>query len=176
MLGRRCPVRQPGSVSRIVLGALAILSANALASAAPAPAKAPAKTNDRWIGTWATAAERPVPAHPDTFHDQTLRLIVRVSAGGAKVRVRISNTFGDAPLVLGAAHAARRTAGAAIDPTSDRRLTFAGQASVSIAPHATIVSDPVELDVPPLSDLAISLFLPETTVATTEHVLAKQTS
>jgi lysophospholipase L1-like esterase len=38
------------------------------------------------------------------------------------------------------------------------------------------VSDPVDLDVPALSDLAISLFLPETTVATTSHILALQTS
>jgi lysophospholipase L1-like esterase len=39
-----------------------------------------------------------------------------------------------------------------------------------------VVSDPVDLDVPALSDLAISLFFPNTTVATTLHILALQTS
>jgi hypothetical protein len=39
-----------------------------------------------------------------------------------------------------------------------------------------VVSDPVGLEVPALSDLAISLFLPETTEVETAHVLAKQTS
>ena len=144
-------------------------------SARPAAAAAP-KSDLQWIGTWAAAAERPVPSHPDTFRNQTLRLIVHASAGGARVRVRISNAFGAEPLAVGAAHIARRTVGAAIDPGSDRRLTFSGQASATIAPHATAVSDAVELEIPALSDLAISLFLPEATVATTEHVLAKQTS
>jgi lysophospholipase L1-like esterase len=39
-----------------------------------------------------------------------------------------------------------------------------------------VVSDPVELDVPALSDLAISLFLPQRTKAKTSHSMAKQTS
>ena len=150
--------------------------AGSIALAGPAPSKPSATEREHWIGTWATAAQRPVPSHPDTFRNQTLRLIARTSAGGKRVRVRISNMFGDQPLLIAAAHVARRAAGAAIDPKSDRKLTFRGQASATIAAHATATSDPVDLDVPALSDLAISLFLPDTTVATTAHVLAKQTS
>src|SRR5262249_14236440 len=130
----------------------------------------------QWIGTWATAPQRAVPGRPQTFRNQSLRLIAHISAGGTKVRIKLSNALGDQPLLIGGAHIARRAAGADIDPTSDRKLTFRGQAGASIALGAMLVSDPVALDAPALSDLAISLFLPESTNATTSHALALQTN
>lgn len=129
-----------------------------------------------WIGTWATAPQSPEPGHVKSFRRQTLRLIVHISTGGARVRIKISNTFGDHSLLIGGAHIARRTEGADIDPTSDRALTFEGKSSTTIATGSMIVSDPVALEVPALSDLAVSLFLPESTEAKTLHVLALQTS
>ena len=130
----------------------------------------------QWIGTWATAPQPAVPERRQTFRNQTLRLIVHASAGGTKVRIRLSNIFGDQPLLIGAAHIARRAAGADIDPASDRTLKFHGHRSTRIAARSMVVSDPVELDVPALSDLAVSVFLPQATVATTSHSLALQTS
>ena len=129
-----------------------------------------------WIGTWATAAQPFIPKSLQTYRNQTLRLIVHTSAGGHKVRIKVSNTYGDKPLVIGAAHIARRASAADIDPASDRTLKFQSHTSVTIPAGAIVVSDPVELDVPALSDLAISLFLPESTEAKTVHSLAKQTS
>jgi len=129
-----------------------------------------------WIGTWATAAQPFVPKSLQTYHNQTLRLIVHTSAGGHKVRIKLSNAYGDKPLLIGAAHIARRASAADIDPASDRTLKFQSHASVTIPAGAMAVSDPVELDVPALSDVAISLFLPESTEAKTVHSLAKQTS
>lgn len=130
----------------------------------------------RWIGTWATAPQPALPGALERFESQTVRLIVHVSAGGVKIRIRISNTYGDARLIIGGARVARRTAGSDIDPTSDRRLTFQGSSSTTIPSHTTMVSDPVALDTPALSDLTISLFLPGSTAATTSHALALQTS
>ena len=129
-----------------------------------------------WVGTWATAPQAAVRGHVTTFHNQTLRLIVHVSAGGRKARVRISNTFGDQPLVIGSAHLARRATGADIEPASDRTLKFRGETSTTIAARSMVFSDPVDLSVPALSDLAISLFLPRHAKATTAHLLALQTS
>src|SRR5262249_12588361 len=129
-----------------------------------------------WIGTWATAPQASIPGNVQTFRNQTLRLIVHTSAGGKKARVKISNTFGDQPLLIGGAHLSPRTTRADIDLASDRTLTFGGHASTKIAVGSMVVSDPVELEVPALSDLAISLFFPETAVATTSHSLAKQTN
>ena len=131
---------------------------------------------NNWIGTWAAAPQAAVQGRVETFHNQTLRLIVHTSAGGKKVRIKISNTFGDQPLLIGAARIARRAAEADIDPASDRALKFHGNASTTIAPHSMVVSDPVNLEVPALSDLAISLFFPETAALTTAHILALQTN
>jgi lysophospholipase L1-like esterase len=138
-----------------------------------------AKVNWRdteWIGTWATSAQPFLPGALETYQNQTLRLIVHTSAGGAHVRIKISNTYGDTPLFIGGAHIGRRSAGADIDPTSDRPLTFGSHSSIAVPAHAVAESDPVNLNVRPLSDLAISLFLPKATKATTSHALALQTS
>jgi lysophospholipase L1-like esterase len=135
-----------------------------------------AGAQNAWIGTWATAPQPPQPGTPQTFRNQSLRLIVHTSAGGSKIRIKISNTFGDHPLLIGSAHLARRTAAADIDPASDRALMFQGQPSTTVPAGSIVVSDPVELNVPALVDLAISLFLPKPTEATTSHVLAMQTS
>jgi len=159
-------------------GRMLIVAAVVIAAAGPSRA-AEAKLNASgqvWIGTWATAAQPAMPGALLSFHNQTLRLIVHTSASGTKARIKISNTYGDRPLVIGGAHIARRTDGADIDPASDRTLKFGGQATTSVPARSMVVSDPVDLDVPPLSDLAISLFLPEATNATTNHILAKQTS
>jgi lysophospholipase L1-like esterase len=135
-----------------------------------------ADDDKQWIGTWATAAQPSVPSSLQTFRNQSLRLIVHTSASGTKVRIKISNTYGDRPLFVGAAHIARRTTEAEIDPPSDRTLKFHGKLSATVAAGSGVVSDPVELDVPALSDLAISLFLPQPTEAKTSHSMAKQTS
>src|SRR5689334_142278 len=87
---------------------------------------------ENWIGAWATAPQHWTPGRLQSFHNQTVRLIVHTTAGGAKVRIRISNAFGDQPLRVGAAHIARRASGADIDPASDRRLTFGGQGAVTV--------------------------------------------
>lgn len=129
-----------------------------------------------WIGTWAAAPQRPVQERVQSFRNQTLRLIVHTSAGGKTVRIKISNVFGDQPLIIGSAHIARRTDVANINPSSDRIVKFDKQSSVTIPAGSLTSSDPVDLDVPPLSDLAISLFLPGPTTATTLHILAQQTN
>jgi len=137
----------------------------------------PNSNDPHWIGTWATAPQPAVSAgDAQVFKNQTLRLIVHTSAGGTRVRIRISNIFGDKPVPIGSAHIARRASGADIDPASDQMLSFGGQRSFSVPAHSATVSDPVNVAVPPLSDLAISLFLPETVAATTSHSLAKQTN
>src|SRR5262249_27371324 len=63
---------------------------------------------ESWIGSWGAAPQPAIPAALEVFHDETLRLIVHVSAGGKTLRVRLSNLYGDTPLRIGAAHVARR--------------------------------------------------------------------
>jgi len=134
------------------------------------------RDGEQWIGTGATAPQPFIPGSLQTFRNQSLRLIVHTSAGGTKVRIKISNTYGDGSLLIGGAHIARRSAAAEIDPRSDRMLKFQKKSSTTVAAGSMVVSDPVEMDVPALSDLAVSLFLPQRTEAKTSHSMAKQTS
>lgn len=165
-----------------------VLSALVLAGALGAPSAqgqpAPGSPNERWVTTWATAQEfaptrlpfggdRPLPPPlarvPATLKDQTVRMAARASLGGRRVRIRLANALEKAPLRVGAAHIALRTGGAAITPASDRALTFGGRASTLVPPGTVVVSDPVDLVVAPLADLAVSLYLPEDTGPPTIH-------
>ena len=97
---------------------------------------------------------------PFTISNQTLRQVVRVSVGGSRVRVVLSNAFGTAPIQIGAAHVALREKDSAVIASSTRPLTFGGSATGTILAGATLVSDPVDLAVAPVSDLVVDLFLP----------------
>jgi lysophospholipase L1-like esterase len=153
--------------------ALVLLVACQLVGIASADAARPAPD---WISTWIAAPQPPLPSSVDHYRAQSLRLIVHVSAGGSQVRIRLSNLYGNAPLTIGAAHIARRTSGADIDPAHDRALTFGGRTSVVVPAHATVLSDPAHLEIPALADLSVSLYLPKGVAATTVHILAQQTS
>jgi lysophospholipase L1-like esterase len=114
--------------------------------------------NSKWVGTWAAA---PAPAEGVVgFNNHTLRMNPRISLGGERLRVRISNAYGAQKLTIGAARIALRDAGPAIVPGSDRKLTFSGDDSATIAAGAVLFSDPVELNAPALADLAVSIYLP----------------
>jgi lysophospholipase L1-like esterase len=138
---------------------------------------------ERWVGTWATAMHAPsagfgeeFPSQFFEFDKQTVRQIVRTSIGGDQVRVRLANTFGAVPLVIGAARLALRDSGERINPASDQVLTFSGSPSIAIPPGAIVISDPVALTVPALSELAVSIYFPEPTTSTTVHAFAFQTN
>lgn len=134
-----------------------------------------AAADARWIGTWAAAPQAAFPGPPARLDDRTLRLVVHASVGGARVRVRLSNTYGPGPLRIAAAHVALRAQGADLVAGSDRALRFGGAAGVVLAPGASVTSDPVALDVPALADLAVSLHLAGRARAGTTHALAQQT-
>jgi lysophospholipase L1-like esterase len=111
-----------------------------------------------WAGTWTVA---PAPAEGVAFNNITLRMNGRISLGGKVLRVRLSNAHGTRPLTIGAAHIGLRAGGPAIMPESDRVLTFGGERSAVIATGSLLISDPVELAVPPLGDVAITVHLPD---------------
>src|ERR1700752_1141257 len=114
--------------------------------------------SQHWVGTWTTS---PAPAETGAFNNQTLRMTMRASLGGNTVRVRISNAYGQRPLEIGGAHIALRDMGPGIVAGSDRQLSFGGAAAATIAAGGVLFSDPVALDLPPLADLAVSLYLPD---------------
>ena len=130
--------------------------------------------------TWAASptTQEPFPTSPaptpPTFSAQTLRQIVHTSIGGSQVRVRLSNTFGTGPLVVGATHIGLSASAAAVVAGSDQALTFGGLPRVTVAPGAVALSDPLDFAVPALGDLTISIYLPDSTAGTTLHAIAEQ--
>jgi lysophospholipase L1-like esterase len=152
------------------------------------PTLAQQKGPELWVSTWATAVvgrpqslppssaqaapppgsqtqgqAAPPPAAFIHFNNQTLRQVVRTSIGGPRVRAVLSNAFGTTPLAIGAAHIALRGTDAAIVPASGRTLTFSGRPAIGISAGAVVFSDPVDLAVPPMADLAIDVYLPGNT-------------
>jgi lysophospholipase L1-like esterase len=111
-----------------------------------------------------------------SFENQTVRQIVYISAGGARVRVKLSNEYGVGALIIGSAHIAVQSTGASIVPESDRTLSFAGQSSVVIPQGSVALSDPVNLSVPSNTSLVISLYVPQNTGLATYHQNATQTA
>lgn len=125
-----------------------------------------------WIGTWTSnAVESDAP-----FENETLRQIVYVSIGGEQVRVRLSNLFGTAPLVIDAASIGLHAGGSEVKPGTLRELTFGGEAAVTIAVGARVLSDAVDLAVDDASSLAVSLYVAGNSGPATKHTQAHQTN
>jgi lysophospholipase L1-like esterase len=103
-------------------------------------------------------------------------MIAKASLGGKRVRVEFSNAFGTTPLMIGAAHIALHGTGSAIIAGSDHPLNFNGRPNCAIPPGALMYSDPVDLDVPKLADLAVSIFVPGDTGPASAHSLGLHTT
>lgn len=140
--------------------------------------KAVAAPPDHWVGTWATSpVALPNPDAKFGTSDTTYREIVHISLGGPRVRIILSNEFGLDPLTIGGANVGLRTTGSEIDLASASAITFSGHPSITIPPGALAVSDPVNINVPAFSDLAVSLFIPAQAMRqVTHHSFADQTS
>jgi lysophospholipase L1-like esterase len=150
-----------------------------LAVAALAAIAAPGRAE--WVASWGSAQMRADGdnALPDAaLADATLRQVARLTLGGKTLRIRISNSFGTAPLTIAAAHIARSAdkASARIVPGTDRALTFDGRAGVTIPAGADYLSDPIAFDAPALASVTVSLHLPAAPAGQTSHPGARATS
>ena len=142
----------------IVSGALLVVAA-----ATVAPPAAVAATP--WTGTWSVSPQ----SGGMSFNQQTLRQIVHTSIGGTSARVEVSNAFGSTPLTIADVHVAQRSSGSTITNGTDHPVTFGGQPTTTIPAGGLAVSDPVAFAVSALSDVAISMYLPQPTGASTFH-------
>jgi lysophospholipase L1-like esterase len=134
-----------------------------------------------WIVSWAASQQIPEPNNAlpsDDLRDATVRQIVHLSAGGSALRVHVSNAFGTAVLHFSSIHIAHPVtpASAAIDPATDRALTFAGSQALTIPPEAEYISDPVEYPVRALSDVAVTFYLEVPPASQTGHPGSRATS
>lgn len=114
----------------------------------------------RWVGTWMAAPQRTEPANlppPPGLAGNGLRQFLRVSLGGNRLQVRLSNEFGDAPMVLSSARIALAASIGVVRPETERTLNFGGAPGVTIPTGCPIVSDPLDFALPPRADVAITL-------------------
>jgi len=132
-----------------------------------------------WVGSWGSAPLPPSPGFgpgPGTpsFADVTIRETVRLSAGGRRLRIRFTNVYGTKPLRIGAASVALVAANGTVVAATRHAVLFGGRADAIIPAASPYLSDPVDLAVPPLATLSVSLYLPAETGPCTCHAVAME--
>lgn len=155
--------RYLGRLGLLVLAGLAVAGVVSLglASASQAQVSSSHSNGAQWISTWGAS---PVDMGNHDYTG-TIRNIVFTSVGGDTLRVRLTNTFGDQPLQIGDAYIGVSEPDGSIEGPNVP-LTFSGSRSITIPQGAEVLSDPISLSVPALSDLAVSLYIPQATEQT----------
>jgi lysophospholipase L1-like esterase len=130
---------------------------------------------DAWIATWASSPQ-PVDAGPKEpllgIENQTVRERVRVSVGGERIRIRFSNEYGSAPLVIGSAAVGVPVDLASVKAGSVQAVTFGGSKETTIAAGAAVLSDAVAFRVPVGGEISVSIYFPKRVVTPTLHAMA----
>jgi len=157
-----------------------MLAAAMLATAAgPTIAQGKAPPAARPSGNWATSWGTALAQAGAGLDNNTIRQVLRLSKGGERFRIRISNVLGTQPLRIGAVTIARplltergQALVGAVDAATNVPVTFNGQAQIEIAPGMSAASDPVAFPNSSLSDVTVSLFVASGPVARHAYSLA----
>ena len=162
--------RPARSIRRLVVVSV-ILSAASLA----------VQAKQNWVGSWAASQQLVEPDNSisaEDLTDTTVRQIVRLTIGGAELRLHLSNRYGSAPLHIASVHIARPVSSdsSRISLGSDQALAFSGRRDVTIPAGADYLFDPVKYPVAPLSDLAITIHLEAVPTDQTGHPGSRATS
>jgi lysophospholipase L1-like esterase len=157
-----------------------IVTAILAGAVTPVSAQPAGKGRTGWVGAWAAAMQRPSAETfegptwaAEGFVGETVRQVVRVTAGGASVRIRLSNLYGRTPLRLAGATIGKAGAGASVRPGTLRPLRFDRSASAVVAPGSELVSDALRLKTAPLERLSVTLYFAQPTGPATFHAFAK---
>lgn len=143
---------------------------------------------EHWVATWAASQQlyrAPAPARPNpprppnppdparrfgipaplaSVSNQTIHMTVRTSIGGNRARVRLESALGSGTVVFGSA------------AIGEHALTFGGKPGATLYAGATLVSDPVEIRIAPLSHVEVSLYVPGEARLPTSHTFALHTT
>jgi lysophospholipase L1-like esterase len=134
-----------------------------------------------WVGTWAAAQQTPEPENALSsadLTDATVRQIFHLSTGGMTLRLHLSNAFGTEPLHFTSVHIAcpLSASSAAIEPESDRALSFSGRGDVIVPAGAEYISDAIDYPVTAGSNLAVTFHLDVPPAGQTGHPGSRETS
>lgn len=115
-----------------------------------------------WIVGWMSAPSwRPAKPRPDesvAYSNQSVRQDVRLLAAADHIRLRLSNELGEAPVEIGHVQVARIGPQDALEAPIVVR--FDGNENITLQPGEARLSDPVALQTPAFSDVAISAYYP----------------
>ncbi len=126
--------------------------------------EAPKAEQAGWFATWGTATFRAstdrIPTDP-SMKNNTVRQQIHTSIGGDKIKLTISNEYGDIPLDIESVHIARMKNGggadSAIDTATDTVVTFGGSEKFSVEPGQVLVSDEIPFTFSDLEVLAVTM-------------------
>jgi lysophospholipase L1-like esterase len=136
-----------------------------------------AATGEHWVGTWSASPVSATNTQSSFAEDTTLREIVHVSLGGTTIRIVLSNAFGADALKIGGVSLGLADAGGTVKAGTITPVLFHSQAAIEIPSGAEVVSDPIAIKLPPLSNLAVTIFVPGQTVnIITQHGFADDTN
>ena len=134
-----------------------------------------AEASGKWICTWATSivdssiSVASVSVQDIIPADSTVRIELKVTSAGEKLRFKFSNEHGAAPITINEATVAK-TVGegqARIDASKAAAITFnGGNTGVSVPKGETVWSDPIDYKTNALDALSVSLFFENMTYIT----------
>lgn len=133
----------------------------------------------KWVGTWATAIERPLNQNdmPKTsLKNHALRQIIHVSLGGEKLRLQLSNEMSTQPVEIKSVYIANAGTGEAIDTKTAKYLTFNGKPSITIEAGKAVYTDAFKYKLKPLQLLSITINYGQTPAQATTHRGSRTTS
>lgn len=110
---------------------------------------------DNWVSAWYAAPTRMLPAN---ICGRTLRQRVHPKVGGRRIRVHVSNRYGDEPIEVMSASVAPAPSWPFTRSESSAVL-FDGQATLVLPPGQDVVSDPAVFSVEAFADLTVTWFL-----------------
>jgi lysophospholipase L1-like esterase len=119
--------------------------------------------SSHWVGTWGCGPQLTEPGNLPSapLANSTLRQFVHVSIGGKHLRVRFSNAYGKNPVTMNSVHvalAAGNPGSGNINTATDTTLKFHGAPTVVIPAGEAVWSDPFDFDLPPLTNLAVTIY------------------
>lgn len=139
-----------------------------------------AASAQHWHGSWGASPQMTLPEIPNVavpdFRDKTIRQVVRISAGGDRIRLRLSNELSAHEHRIGSVTIAVAEASGVIDVATLREVTFNGAAQATLGRGAPLISDPIELSVGDFAQLAVTIYFPDEASQLTVHGSAYATA
>lgn len=120
----------------------------------------------KWVTAWGTTPAEinmnGMSAVGSLVGDVTVRVVINPTASGEKIRIKVSNYYGDKDLKIKSITAAYSKGKSKIDEKSLKIVTFNdGSPDVSVEPGKEIYSDPISLPVTANVPIAFSIFINE---------------